>query len=148
MKKEINFCCLHCGQGIELLEPFPPQYRCHSCQQESPFFSEGLAPLTQCAICQGKAFYLQKDFNRRLGLFFVVLSGIASFVLFALDYPPIYFFFPLLLAPILDSMLYAICPLITICYACEGIYRTFEIKEPFEGFDLATSSRLKIRRKY
>ncbi|MEK7486585.1 MAG: hypothetical protein AABZ60_19865 [Planctomycetota bacterium] len=147
MKKEINFCCLSCGQGIELIEPFAPQYSCHSCQKTFSFNGEALDLLSQCGICQGNEFYLQKDFNRSLGLFVVVLSGLISFILFALDFPPLYFFLPLVVAPILDSLLYRICPFITICYRCEGIYRQFQMRESIEGFDLATSSRLKIQRK-
>lgn len=143
---EINFCCLHCGQGIELEEPFPSETFCSRCSKKIPLHLEHLHPLTQCAVCQGSAFYVQKDFNRPLGLAFVGMAAILSSVLFIADFSPFWFFLPLLIAPIVDGLLFQICPLILICYACEGIYRAWEIPQEIEGFDLARSSQLKIRR--
>jgi hypothetical protein len=144
--KEINFCCLRCGDGILLHEPFPPTSRCTSCQQELALSLEKLAPLQQCAVCHGEDFYLQKDFNRSLGLFLVLLGASLSFLFFSLGFPLLYFWLPLLILPLLDFLLYFLCPLILICYRCEGIYRHFETSLPVEGFDLGHSSQLKIRR--
>jgi hypothetical protein len=144
--KEINFFCSKCDEGIELTDPFPSEISCGDCGQKVKLVLSGVNPLKNCCVCEGDAFYMQKDFNRRVGLLLVVLGALLSLILFAIGCTPLQFFLPLVVLPLFDFFIYWICPNILICYRCECIYRQFEADSSAEGFQLARSSKLKIRR--
>jgi hypothetical protein len=88
-----------------------------------------------CAACGHDHLYLQKDFNRSLGLAIVIAGSAISVILFALGYP-----FAAMLClvgtAVTDGILYALVGMVTVCYVCHTIYRGFP-KNPEHGlFDL------------
>lgn len=92
-----------------------------------------------CAICRGTEMFVRKDFPQRLGLFIVVVFGLAS----------IYFFRQSVLvawailatAVLIDVVIYAFIGKATTCYACRAEYRGNRLNPAHEGFDLATSEK-------
>ena len=141
MKKEINFYCRECGNGF-LLEgapgaPFPETSTCEKCEIDYPLNAGRLAaegqPVETCARCEGTEFYIQKDFNRNLGLAVTIIAATVVYVIFGLTWKSLV---GLLVIAAMDSMLYSVLPLITICYQCKAIYRGFPINPKHGAFDL------------
>src|SRR5262245_6037028 len=68
----VQFLCPHCEKAVVRTLPLDPgSQRCDHCGKELPAFPgaeswEG-SPLSSCLICSGERFYLQRDFNQRIG---------------------------------------------------------------------------------
>ncbi|MCG8608805.1 hypothetical protein MJD09_27940 [bacterium] len=80
----------------------------------------------RCVICDRIRFYVQKDFNPRLGILIFVLG-----VLFSYHTK----FISLFVATAIDFILYKVLNTVTICYHCRAIYRGFEEDPTHRGFD-------------
>jgi DNA-directed RNA polymerase subunit RPC12/RpoP len=82
----------------------------------------GKAGIERCALCGGRAFFLQKDFDQRLGCLFMALSlGAALYAGWKLGWV---WFTPVLLATVLvDWIVAARVRPVTICYRCDAEYR-------------------------
>lgn len=88
----------------------------------------------RCAVCARDRFYVQKDFNRRLGLWLVLLASGASFLVYAWwGYWAIVFLAGVTLA---DALLYRALPMVSVCYGCGAIYRGFAPNPDHQPFDL------------
>ncbi len=77
-------------------------------------------------MCGNQRFYLQKDFNARLGLGIFAIGVLLSYHTY---------FLSLLIATLIDFALYYFLKTVTICYQCRAIYRNFEIDPNHRGFD-------------
>lgn len=136
--KEINFYCRECGNGF-LLEgpPFPAAERCGKCDIEYPLNASNLpaqgSPVDVCPRCDGTEFYVQKDFNRNLGLAVTIISAAVVYAIFGLTWKSLV---GLLVIAALDSVLYKALALITLCYKCRTIFRGFPINPKHGPFDL------------
>lgn len=140
-KKEINFYCRGCGNGFLLAgPPFPGNSRCDKCEIDYPLngsaIGDGARPIQTCARCEGEEFYVQKDFNRNLGLAVAVLLALGVYLAFGLTWKSL---LGLLVIAALDAMLYRVLPLITLCYKCKTIYRGFPLNPNHTAFDLHTA---------
>src|SRR3989338_7620673 len=138
MVREINFYCRECGNGILLSgPPFPEMSRCEKCNIDYPVKADpalsGGRPLENCPRCDGSEFYVQKDFNRNLGLAVAILAALGVYLVFGLTWKSLV---GLLAIAGLDALLYRILPIITICYRCKTIYRGFPINPAHSAFDL------------
>lgn len=138
MKQEINFYCRECGNGILLSgPPFLQNSSCAPCEIDYPLktalLPEEPAPLEICPRCEGKEFYIQKDFNRKLGLIIAILAALVIYLIFGLTWKSLV---GLMLIAALDAALYRVLPLITICYRCKTIYRGFQINPSHQAFDM------------
>lgn len=80
----------------------------------------------RCVICDRIRFYVQKDFNPRLGLLIFAIGVIFSYHTYGLT---------LLIATIIDFILYKVLKTVTICYHCRAIYRGFAEDPTHRGFD-------------
>lgn len=88
-----------------------------------------------CPSCGKRAFYIQKDFNRNLGLGIVILCGLVGLYYVWLDQP--YMFYAALgVAVLVDALLYLLLPEVTVCYACKAIFRGADRNPEHTGFDL------------
>jgi hypothetical protein len=88
-----------------------------------------------CPSCGKRAFYIQKDFNRNLGLGIVVLCGLIGLYYVWLDQP--YLFYAALgFAVLVDAVLYLLLPEVTVCYACKAVFRGTTRNPEHLGFDL------------
>ena len=74
-------------------------------------------PLEVCLTCGSDKLYSQKDFNRKLGLAIVIVGAVLSPWTYGLS---------LVAFMGLDYGLYRFVPEVTVCYACDGIHRSFQ----------------------
>lgn len=112
-------------------------------------FSKGILHNNQvdvCPRCEKTDFYVQRDFNGKVGLGIAVLFALVGLIFVALD-RPVYFYACLGAAAIIDLALYLSLPEITICYSCKTAFRGAR-KNPAHGtFDLHTADMYDNRAK-
>ena len=87
-----------------------------------------------CAFCGNRAFFLQKDFDQRLGCLFMGISlALALFVGWKAGW---IWFTPVLLATVVvDWIVAARIKPVTICYRCDAEYREMTINPNHKGYD-------------
>jgi len=143
MTSIIHFGCPGCGRELAT-PPDTPVARCQRCAKEARL---GLSPALKsgshvdvCALCGHPDLYVQKDFNRALGLVIVILGCLASVVLFAMR-EPVLAFGSLVAMALIDLVIYALVPLVTVCYSCHAIYRGFGPNPEHHPFDLELLER-------
>jgi DNA-directed RNA polymerase subunit RPC12/RpoP len=131
---EIEFRCAECGRRNELELEQNSRVTCQHCRKEygevSSFSSE--QGVSRCAICGCRDLFIQKDFNRKVGLTIVVIGAILA---------PFTKLISLFVCALIDLILYRILPMITICYRCHAIYRGFPGNSSHEGFNLGINDR-------
>ena len=76
--------------------------------------------LDSCVLCDKIRFYVQKDFNPRLGIIIFAIGVLFSYHTY---------FVSLFVATLIDFILYQVLKTVTICYHCRAVYREFE-KDP------------------
>jgi uncharacterized membrane protein len=91
--------------------------------------------VTTCVSCGHDAFYVQKDFNRNVGLAIVAL-GIACSVYFLARRQPILGMAALALTALVDFLVYYFVREVTVCYSCHAVYRGFNRNPGHKPFDL------------
>ena len=106
-----NAVCKKCGQGVAL----------HVSAEHQP---EGM--IERCAVCGNHGFYLQKDFNPRLGILIFAIGVVFSYHTK---------FLSLFIATAIDFILYYALPTVTVCYQCRAIYRDFKENPRHQGFN-------------
>lgn len=134
---EIHFPCPRCGGG-ETRTTAPSEAPCTLCGAPvriapTAGWSEGL-PVAACFLCGQADLYVQKDLNRRLGVF-VILAGV-GIAFWAYERGPALGMAVLLGLTVADVVAYAALPTITICYACGAIHRGFPRNPAHGPFDL------------
>jgi hypothetical protein len=91
--------------------------------------------VTKCVSCGHDTLYLQKDFNRQLGMAIVGLGIGMSIYLFARN-QPLYAMSALGITAGIDFLAYFLVGEVTVCYSCHAIYRGFKRNPEHEPFDL------------
>jgi hypothetical protein len=100
----------------------------------------GAAGIERCAFCGNSAFFLQKDFDQRLGCLFMGISlAIALLVGWKLGW---IWFTPVLLATVVvDWIVAGRVPPVTICYRCDAEYREVTTNPRHHGYDPHVAER-------
>ncbi len=124
-----EFACAKCGRRYEV----------------KPAGDPGPSGVERCAFCGNRAFFLQKDFDQRLGCLFLALSlGLALFVGWKLGW---IWFTPALLATVLvDWIVAARVRPVTICYRCDAEYRDVAVNPRHRGYDPHVAERYAERK--
>jgi hypothetical protein len=105
----------------------------------------GGAGVERCAFCANRAFFLQKDFDQRLGCLFMALS--LALALFAgWKYGWIWFTPVLLATVVVDWIVAARVRPVTICYRCDAEYRDVPINPRHRGYDPHVAERYAARK--
>jgi hypothetical protein len=91
--------------------------------------------VNQCISCGHESLYLQKDFNRAVGMGIVGTGIIISLYFFARG-DPLYAMGALALTALVDFLAYFLVGEVTVCYSCHAIYRGFKRNPEHEPFDL------------
>jgi hypothetical protein len=91
--------------------------------------------VTRCVSCGHDAFYLQRDFNRQLGMAIVGLGILISIYFFGRS-QPLYAMSTLAVTALVDFLAYFLVGEVAVCYSCHAIYRGFERNPGHEPFDL------------
>ncbi|RMF65739.1 MAG: hypothetical protein D6743_07545 [Calditrichaeota bacterium] len=127
----VEFVCSHCDKDILAeLSSDKKEIRCPHCEETFPVkLSRSMqagGKVDRCVVCGKNRFYVQKDFNPRLGLTIFAIGVIFSYHTYGLT---------LLIATVIDFILYKVLKTVTICYNCRAIYRGFEEDPTHRGFD-------------
>ena len=104
-------------------------------------------PVSKCWICGTEEFYVQKDFNRQLGLFIVLLSAGLIFLMMLLTQGHRLGIGLLVGVLFLDWVVYCLIKNVTVCYLCHSIYRGFPQHPDHTGFYLGNEEKYKKLRK-
>ena len=94
----------------------------------------------RCAVCDCETVYVQKDFNRTLGLSIFIGGAIISLVLYGFE--QVWLAFAVLLGcAAADGLLYKVLPHVTICYKCHAQYREFKGNPDNQAFELGLAEK-------
>jgi hypothetical protein len=113
-----NFACAKCG-------------RAYKADFAGAIVSGGVE---RCVFCGNRTFFLQKDFDQRLGCLIMGISlALALFVGWKFGW---IYFTPVLLATVLvDWIVAARIEPVTICYRCNAEYRDLPVHPGHKGYD-------------
>jgi hypothetical protein len=113
--------------------------RCPHCNADvGVFTSDSILDqniVTTCVSCGHDALYVQKDFNRQVGMAIVGL-GIAASIYFFARSQPLFAMAALGVTAFVDFLAYSLVGEVTVCYSCHAIYRGFKRNPQHEPFDL------------
>jgi hypothetical protein len=84
-----------------------------------------------CVSCGHDTLYIQKDFNRNLGVGIVVVGSLIA-LFFFMRSQPLLGMLALAISSGIDFLIYSIVGDVTVCYACHAVYRGFA-KNPEHG---------------
>lgn len=119
-----DFACAKCGKG-------------YAAGFDGVLGTEGLE---RCAFCDNRAFFLQKDFDQRLGCLIMAVSlGIALFAGWKFGW--IWFTPVLLVSVVVDWIVAARIRPVTICYRCDAEYRDVPVHPRHKGYDPHVAER-------
>jgi hypothetical protein len=126
----VEFLCPHCRAENRAASLPAEDFACKSCGQKIALLlsedSRASGIIHGCVVCGKNGFYLQKDFNPRLGLLIFAIGVIFSYHTK---------FLSLFLATAIDFILYYALPTVTVCYQCRAIYRAFKENPLHQGFN-------------
>jgi len=116
----------------------------HACRKCGKAFHADLplesGSIERCVFCGNRAFFLQKDFDQRLGCLIMAVS-LAAALFVGWRFGWIYFT-PLLLATVLiDWVVAARIRPVTICYRCDAEYRDLPIHPRHGPYDPHVAER-------
>ena len=119
-----EFACAKCGRAFAARFP----------DKAEP------TPVERCAFCGNRSFFLQKDFDQRLGCLFLAVSlGLA--LLIGWRWGWIWFTPALLATVVVDWIVAARIRPVTICYRCDAEYRDVPLHPRHRGYDPHVSER-------
>ena len=133
---EIEYLCRNCGKRNESeADSRDTALSCSHCSHSYPpvsDFTNSDSALSHCGICGCRDLFIQKDFNRKLGVAIAVVGAVLA---------PFTKLISLLVCAVIDLLLYRALPFISVCYRCHAIYRGFARNEVHEGFNLGINDR-------
>ena len=121
----VVFGCSSCGAPVET-EP-GSEVECRRCHATSSL-KPAAEQLEGCLACECDELYRHRDFNQKLGIFLILVGIVLSLTLST--------FWPLLIAAVVDFVLWRILPDVAICYACKAHHRDLSGLKRIKPFDL------------
>jgi hypothetical protein len=135
----VHFKCRACDGELSIGPSPAERVVCSHCHTELPLFINdsiaNRATVTACVSCGHDALYVQKDFNRQVGLL-IVGGGIALSIYFFARSRPILAMGALGVTALVDFLVYFFVREVTVCYSCHAIYRGFHPNPEHGPFDL------------
>ena len=119
-----DFTCAKCGKA-------------YAAQFDGVLSSDGVE---QCAFCGNPTFFLQKDFDQRLGCLIMGVSLAAAFFV-GWKFGWIWFTPVLLVTVVVDWIVAAKIRPVTICYRCDAEYREMPVHPRHKGYDPHVAER-------
>ncbi len=127
----VAFLCDRCGREVvQAIAPGTVPASCPGCGRafEGPLEDDASArPLRHCLHCGLDRLYVQKDFNKKTGLWVFVVAAILSVPTWGLS---------LLAATLIDLVLYYALGDATLCYGCGAVHRGFGKNRAHGAFDI------------
>ena len=102
-------------------------------------------PLSACPQCGCRELFIRKDFPQKIGIAIVIVAGVTFLVLAASRR---WFYLGVLVlavAVVVDLVLYAIVPKLTVCYRCRGEFRDVPLNPEHGGYELAVGEKYRPR---
>ncbi|MBI4482830.1 MAG: hypothetical protein HY652_08075 [Acidobacteria bacterium] len=128
---QIHFRCRSCDEEIlQALGSEDLSARCPQCGKAEDLRLSGFVKdgkLDRCPFCHRFQFYVQKDFNRKLGLAIIAVGSVLSFFTYGIS---------LAVCAALDYGIYKLLSDVTVCYYCGTVYRGFARNRDHRPFDL------------
>ena len=138
MAATVNFPCSTCGEILQLeLAGVAAETSCQRCGTAARLAHAADGTPQRCAACGGEALYVQRDFNRKLGLGIVIVAAALMVQTRGIS---------LLVAVLIDLLLYRLLPRITVCYACDAVHRGVPVHSAHLGFDHHVAEEFKVER--
>lgn len=143
MATQIIFQCPVCEKKCQVAPvPINSAVQCDECQWrrdegQIDFVDESLC---RCRICGCQDLWRQKDFPPALGVALVATAAIFSCIAWATYHPAIAIGI-LMVAGLIDMVLYMMMGDMLVCYRCGARHRKTSISEEHPGFDLETAER-------
>jgi len=148
----LQFLCPRCDEMfLYHTEDMPVREEPLQCPHCELRFSEGVpvpragAAIQACWVCGNQEFYVQRDFNRELGLLIVVASAMIVFLIMLLM-DPFLGILCLAVIAIVDLIVYRSITSCTVCYLCQSVYRGYPVNPEQKSFYLGTEERYKKQR--
>jgi len=138
-----TFYCPGCLTSREHTEPDAGEGACAKCGRVYAFRPEGSAGaqgIERCAFCDNRAFFLQKDFDQRLGCL-IMGASLALALLVGWKFGWIWFTPVLLSTVLIDWIVAARIHPVTICYRCDAEYRGVPIHPGHKPYDPHVAER-------
>ena len=129
--------CPDCMTSREFSGSENGEEACGKCARPYSVSFEGVAGAEggeRCAFCGKRAFYLQKDFDQRLGCLFMGIS-LAAALFVGWKFGWIWFTPALLVSVVVDWIVAARIRPVTICYRCDAEYRDMPVNPRHRGYD-------------
>jgi hypothetical protein len=101
--------------------------------------------LCACPSCGCRDLFIRKDFPQKLGLAIVIIAAIAFLALAASRQRFYLGVTVLIVAMLIDAVLYWFVPRITVCYKCRSEFRGVPVNPRHEGFELAVGEKYRQR---
>lgn len=135
--------CAGCLTAREVAPAESGEFLCGKCGRPGSARWDGVlgeAGVERCAFCGNRAFFLQKDFDQRLGCLFLLVSlAVALWAGWKFGW---IWFTPVLLATVLvDWIVAARVRPVTICYRCDAEYREVPLNPRHRGYDPHVAER-------
>lgn len=128
--------CPRCVRAVDLDGSGPASGECARCAEPWTYRApeDAAAPVERCGFCGNRAFFVQRDFDQRIGCVIMALSiGAALLVGAKLGW---IWFTPVLLATVLiDWALSLVIKPVTICYRCDAEYREVPLNPRHRPYD-------------
>jgi hypothetical protein len=146
----VRYYCAECLTARDFAPPFPsPEAGDLACERCGKAYRGDFRDVSAaqdsshtfpCAFCGNRAFFLQKDFDQRLGCLIMAASlGGALLVGWRLGW---IWFTPVLLATVLvDWVVAARIRPVAICYRCDAEYRDLPDPSPYKAYDPHVAER-------
>ena len=116
---------------------------CHRATSDGGALPHPDEHVAQCWVCGCDEFYLQNDFNRRLGVTIVFVSALVIFLVMLLTQDHLLGIYLLLGVALVDWLVYQVLRTVTVCYLCHTIYRGFPRDAKRGGFYLGLEEKYK-----
>jgi hypothetical protein len=139
--------CPKCDAGLPVsVAEAPAAIKCGGCGREIPLaYSEPVRAdlaVDRCPVCDGKDFYIRKDFDPKVGLAVVIIGALisAAFYWYGRD---LIAYGILAGAALIDLAVYGRLKDLTVCYRCHSEFRGAYSKTA-SAFDLHTADLLEM----
>lgn len=139
MPSIIQFKCRTCDSELTIGPEAVESVVCPQCKNTQevrvPASLQTAKFVDTCISCGHSDFYIQKDFNRNVGVAIVAVGVIASTYYFNRR-DPLLAMLALVVTAAIDLIIYSLVGLVTVCYSCHAVYRGFAPNPEHEAFDL------------
>ncbi len=141
---KIQFLCPHCKHELQFEDLSQDESPCPLCQEPIRLhITERMRRnnlVDRCAVCDCSTVYVQKDFNRTLGVS-IFVAGAILFLLCAWKNRLVEGTLVWAAFVVADGLLYKFLPDVTICYKCHAQYRDVAPNTDNQPFELGLAEK-------